>query len=37
MAKLTISTIMEFGYEYSELRISPGKPDSTEYIVFRIK
>jgi len=31
-----VSTIMEFGNEYSELRISPGKPDSTEYIVFRI-
>jgi isopenicillin-N N-acyltransferase like protein len=32
-----VSTIMEFGNDYSELRISPGKPDSTEYIVFRIK
>ncbi len=32
-----VSTIMEFGNGYSELRISPGKPDSTEYIVFRIK
>ena len=32
-----VSTIMEFGNEYSELRISPGKPDSTEYILFRIK
>lgn len=32
-----VSTIMEFDNDYSELRISPGKPDSTEYIVFRIK
>ena len=32
-----VSTIMEFNYDYSELRISPGRPDSTEYIVFRIK
>ena len=32
-----VSTIMEFENNYSELRISPGKPDSTEYIVFRIK
>lgn len=32
-----VSTIMEFDDEFSELRISPGKPDSTEYIVFRIK
>ena len=32
-----VSTIMEFDNEFSELRISPGKPDSTEYIVFRIK
>ena len=32
-----VSTIMKFDNEYSELRISPGKPDSTEYIVFRIK
>jgi len=32
-----VSTIMEFNNDYSELRISPGKPDSTEYIVFRIK
>ena len=31
-----VSTIMKFDNEYSELRISPGKPDSTEYIVFRI-
>jgi len=30
------STIMEFNENYSELKISPGKPDSTEYIVFRI-
>ena len=30
------STIMEFNKNYSELIISPGKPDSTEYIVFRI-
>jgi hypothetical protein len=32
-----VSTIMEFGNEYSELRISPGKPDSTKYIEFRIE
>ncbi len=32
-----VSTIMEFGNDYSELMISPGKPDSTEYLVFRIK
>jgi hypothetical protein len=32
-----VSTIMEFNNDYSELRITPGKPDSTEYIVFRIK
>ncbi len=32
-----VSTIMEFNCDYSELRISPGRPDSTEYIVFRIK
>jgi len=32
-----VSTIMEFDSDFSELRISPGKPDSTEYIVFRIK
>ena len=33
-----VSTIMEFNNnDYNELRISPGKPDSTEYIVFRIK
>jgi hypothetical protein len=32
-----VSTIMEFNNEYSELRISPGKPDTKEYIVFRIK
>ncbi len=31
-----VSTIMKFDNEYSELRISPGKPDSTEYVVFRI-
>ena len=31
-----VSTIMEFENDFSELRISPGKPDSTEYIVFRI-
>ncbi len=30
------STIMEFNENYSELKISPGKPDSTEYIVVRI-
>lgn len=33
----SVSTIMEFDNKYGELRISPGKPDSTEYIVFRIK
>ena len=32
-----VSTIMEFNNDYSELRISPGKPDSTEYLVFRIE
>jgi hypothetical protein len=32
-----VSTIMEFNCDYSELRISPGRPDSTEYIVFRVK
>jgi len=32
-----VSTIMEFNNEYSELRISPGKPDSIKYLVFRIK
>lgn len=35
-ANTFVSTIMEFGKGYSELRISPGKPDSTEYILFRI-
>jgi hypothetical protein len=32
-----VSTIMEFGDDYSELMISPGKPDSTEYLVFRVE
>jgi isopenicillin-N N-acyltransferase like protein len=32
-----VSTIMKFDNDFSELRISPGKPDSTEYLVFRIK
>ena len=32
-----VSTIMEFNTDYNKLRISPGSPDSTEYIVFRIK
>jgi len=32
-----VSTIMEFNNDYNELWISPGKPDSIEYIVFRIK
>jgi len=32
-----VSTIMEFNNDYSELRISPGKPDSTKYIEFRIE
>lgn len=36
-ANTFVSTIMEFGKGYSELCISPGKPDSTEYILFRIK
>jgi hypothetical protein len=31
-----VSTIMEFNDVYNELRISPGKPDSTEYLVFKI-
>jgi len=31
-----VSTIMEFNDDYGELRISPGRPDSTEYIIFRI-
>lgn len=30
------STIMEFGGNYNILYISPGKPDSTEYLVFRL-
>ena len=34
----SVSTIMEFkNNDYNELQISSGKPDSTEYIVFRIK
>jgi hypothetical protein len=32
-----VSTIMEFNNDYSELRISPGKPDSTKFIEFRIE
>jgi len=32
-----VSTIMEFNNDYSKLRISPGKPDSTKYIEFRIE
>lgn len=32
-----VSTIMEYNNDYSELRISPGKPDSTKYIEFRIE
>jgi hypothetical protein len=32
-----VSTIMEFNNDYSELKISPGKPDSTKYIEFRIE
>lgn len=32
-----VSTIMEFNNDYNELRISPGKPDSIEYTIFRIK
>ena len=30
------SAIMEFNDSYSELNISPGKPDSIEYIRLRI-
>ncbi|RPA68015.1 hypothetical protein EF405_13825 [Cyclobacteriaceae bacterium YHN15] len=30
------STIMEFNNDYNELRISPGRPDSIGYLVFRI-
>lgn len=32
-----VSTIMEFKNNYNKLWISPGKPDSIKYIVFRIK
>lgn len=32
-----VSTIMAFNNDYNELWISPGKPDSIEYILFRIK
>lgn len=31
------STIMEFGRNYNILKISPGKPDSTEYLVFKLE
>jgi isopenicillin-N N-acyltransferase like protein len=31
-----VSTIMEFNNDYNELRISPGRPDSIGYLVFRI-
>ena len=31
-----VSVIMEFGYNHGILRITPGKPDSTEYIKFVI-
>lgn len=31
-----VSTIMELNNDYSELRISPGRPDSIGYLVFRI-
>jgi len=32
-----VSTIMEFNNDYSELRISPGRPDLKEYILLRIE
>ena len=32
-----VSTIMEFHEDYNVLLVSPGKPDSTEYIEFRIE
>ena len=32
-----ISTIMEFHEDYNVLLVSPGKPDSTEYVEFRIE
>jgi len=30
------STIMEFNNDYNQLMISPGRPDSVKYLVFRI-
>lgn len=32
-----VSTIMEFYENYNVLLVSPGKPDSTEYVEFRIE
>jgi len=32
-----VSVIMEFNNDNSKLRITPGKPDSTKYIEFRIE
>jgi isopenicillin-N N-acyltransferase like protein len=32
-----VSTIMEFNDGFTELRISPGKPDSMDYLIFKIK
>jgi hypothetical protein len=31
-----VSTIIKFNNDYNELRISPGSPDSIEYLVFTI-
>ncbi len=32
-----VSTIMELGVDHNKLLLSPGKPDSTEYIVFTLE
>lgn len=32
-----VSTIMEFNDNYNEFKITPGKPDSSDYILFRMK
>jgi isopenicillin-N N-acyltransferase like protein len=32
-----VSTLMEFGEDYSEMQVSPGRPDSTSYSHFRIR
>jgi isopenicillin-N N-acyltransferase-like protein len=32
-----VSTIMEFHEDYNVLLVSPGKPDATEYVKFRIE